>query len=201
MKATGAYNPVTQEATGSYAVDRTDYQEQRKSTAMGFGMILVIIAAIGFTIWYLWQKFVNSIPNPAGDVVNYVTNTYNTATKTIVDAANSVGEKDPTKAIDVNGNPYPVKTLTRADYEAMLQGLGLLKIPVQAGTIITPPVILDAATAAGAQAANTVNTLGLNNAYVDLGLPQKALVTFGEGIGMIFGVDLIQLGYDMRPKV
>jgi len=102
------------------------------------------------------------------------------------------------KAINAQGNPYPVKQLTSADYEQMLNSIGVLKPVVQAGDVVTPSFVLQDAATAGAQAAETVNKAGLNNAYVDLDPVSKGLVTFGEGIGKLAGVDLIQMGVDMR---
>lgn len=189
----GSYNAVTQEASGEYS--RVDYQEGRKNTLLTGGIAIAVLAVIGVIIWYVLSKVTSIVPDP----VKTVTDAYTAGTTAVVKGSNSV-TKDPLQAINVDGNPYPVKTNTLADYETFIQNWGILGTAAKAGTVITPPAILQAASTAGAESAQTVNRLGLNNAYVNLDPVSQGLVTVGEGVGKVFGIDLIQLGYDMRAK-
>ena len=92
--------------------------------------------------------------------------------------------------------------LTKQDYDNFLSGAGWpVETVVRVGNTITPPVLLEAAARAGAESAETVNRLGLNDAYVDLSAPAKGLVTLGQGIGKAAGVDIIQMGYDFRTTI
>lgn len=189
----GSYNAITQEASGE--VTRTDYQEGRKTTLLNFGLGVAFLAILAGLAWLIISKLTSTVPDP----ITALKEQYGRSVKGVISGANTV-TPDPMQAINDQGNPYPVKTLTTEDYEQMLNGLGLLKPVVQAGNVITPPALLEGAAAAGSQAAQTVNKAGLNDAYVDLNPVSKGFVTLGEGVGMVFGVDLIKLGYDMRPK-
>ena len=180
--------------SGSGEYNRVDYQEQRKDKAIGFGMILVILAVVGVGLWFFWTTITgwfskNNPLNAVGDVTNYISNTYQNAEKT---AISNAGNPIPVNEAKNNqGNWYPVTT--PEGLKKWLEGTG-----AAAPVFVASAAALPTVTQAGVSGANTVNKLGLNDAYVDLGLPQKALVTVGEGIGMLFGVDLIQMGYNMR---
>jgi hypothetical protein len=182
--------------SGSGEYTKTDYQERRKDTAMTGGFILLAIVAVGAIVWFFWTEVKGTIES--------LTKGIGAGTGAIPDstvrAANSLTPKAE-DAINRQGEYYPVKTLTKEDYNNMLKSMGILEPVVKLGNIITPPAILDASAIAGAEAAATVNKLGLNNAYVDLPAYQKGLVTLGEGVGKLFGVDLIQAGYDMRAAI
>jgi len=210
MKASGNYAG----AGGSVDYGKTDYQEHRKDTAMSGGVVIAIIAVIAVIAWLFWDRlnaqfqgltainplqgisdFSTGLVNGAGamvnarqaDAVSRVVNGANHITPTVSEARNNLGEY------------YPIKTLTSKDYDQMLTDAGAIpKAIVQAGNVITPNEILTAAAGKGAEAANTVNRLGLNNAYWELPDIQRGLVTLGEGIGMTFGVDLIQMGANNR---
>jgi hypothetical protein len=188
----GSYNAVTQSASGEYS--RSDYQESRKNTAMSGGVVIAVIAVIAVIVWYFWTQ----IKSTVGAIVPSLPS--GSISPSAVTAANS--QTPPAeKAINTVGQYYPVKALTAEDYDRMLKSLGMLEPVVKVGNVITPPAITASATQAGAEAAATVNKLGLNNAYVDLPVLQKGLVTLGEGIGKLAGVDLIQAGYDMRSAI
>jgi Na+-transporting methylmalonyl-CoA/oxaloacetate decarboxylase gamma subunit len=186
--------------SGAGEYNRVDYQEQRKDRAIGWGMILVVLALIAAFIWFMWSQFSNAVTaaNPfktASDAISgtqqAITKAYEETEKT---AISSAGNPIPVnEAKNVQGNWYPVST--PESLKKWLEGTG-----AAAPVFVASAAALPTVTQAGVSGANTVNKLGLNDAYVDLGLPQKALVTVGEGIGMLFGVDLIQMGYDMRPK-
>ena len=106
----GSYNAVTQEASGEYS--RVDYQEGRKNTLLTGGIAIAVLAVIGVIIWYVLSKVTSIVPDP----VKTVTDAYTAGTTAVVKGSNSV-TKDPLQAINVDGNPYPVKTNTLADYE------------------------------------------------------------------------------------
>ena len=202
MKASASYNPVTQSAGGSYEDTASDHRERRKDTLFTGGVILVIVAIIAVIAWYIWKNGSAAVTAAITAPLTALKSASDAiVTSTVVPAANSATAV-VTQAKDNLGDYYPVKTLTTADYAARLGGTTpVVAIAVQAGNLITPQTLLDAAATAGSQSAQTVNDLGLNDAYVDLSLPEKALVTLGQGIGSIFGVNLIQLGYDQRTDV
>lgn len=193
MKA--AYNPATQSASGEYT--RTDYQEQRKNTAMSGGVVIAVLLVLAVIAWYFWNTITGTLKGAA----NALGVPDGAIPDSTVQAANSATTKDPTLAVNNYGNYYPVKTLTKADYDNMLSSLGMLEPVVRIGNVVTPPGVLDSAAKAGSEAAATVNKLGLNNAYMDLPDYQRGLVTLGEGLGKLVGVDLIQAGYDMRGAI
>jgi hypothetical protein len=205
MKAQGTYAG----AGGSVDVDRTDYQEQRKNTALGGGVIIIIIVAVAAVLWLFWDRL-NAQINGAAEALNpfkFLESTAGivgareeAAISSVVQGSNA---SKPTVAEARNnlGAYYPVKTLTSADYEQMLKGIGDIPASiVKLGNVVTPNEVLTAAAGKGAEAAETVNRLGLNDAYVGLPDVQKGLVTFGEGVGMLFGVDLIQRGAEFSAK-
>lgn len=181
--------------SGSGEYSRTDYQERRKDRALSGVLIIAVIAVIGFIVYMIMKGL-----NPLKTVTDKIADLRQTSVSAVVAGANS-DTTEATSAMNVNGGYYPVKTLTQTDYENMLNKLGIARIAVDTGNIVTPPVILGAASQAGAEVATTVNKLGLNDAYVDLPLLQKGLVTLGAGVGKIFGADVIQMGYDMRSDV
>lgn len=188
MKAKANYNPVTQSAGGEYEVTKTDYSEGRKNTLMSVGIVLLVIVGIGLAIWYLLKNVVSSaIPDPIKAITETVANTQAKATDAIVSGANT--------------NRFSTTPLTTADYDNMLKGAGLAEIPVRIGNMITPPSILEAAAKAGSDAANTVNKNGLTVAYNELPGIEKGLVTLGEGVGKLAGVDLIQMGWDFGSMI
>jgi hypothetical protein len=191
--ATGSASGYGVSGSGEYT--QTDYRESRKNTVLNFTLVLVVIAIIGGVIYY----FINKV-SPLTAVQDFIAGRKTAAETSIVSGANS-GTQDPTTARNVDGGYYPVKAQTQQDYENFLNRLGIAAPIVQAGNIITPPSILESASKAGASAADTVNKLNLNDAYVELPPLQKGLVSVGEGVGMAFGVDLIQMGYDMRKEV
>lgn len=195
----GSYNPVTQSASGEYS--KTDYQESRKNTALSGGLVLAVIALFAVIAYIFWAQIKDALEQ-AGKGLGAIVPTLPSGNipDSTVTAANSL-TPPPTEAINNAGQYYPVHPQTAADYDAMLKTLGMLEPVVRVGNVITPPAILDASTIAGAEAAATVNTLGLNNAYADLPAYQKGLVTLGEGVGKMFGVDLIQAGYDLRSAI
>lgn len=193
MKAKGQYNPVTQEAGGEVSYGKTDYQERRKDTLLTTGIIITGFVVVGALVYYYWTSLkgavVGAVKLPAGSV-----------TPDVIAAANSETPDAP-YAVNTHGEYYPVKKLTEEDYNNMLKSLGMLEPVVRMGNVITPSVITSAAAQAGAESAATINKLGLNNAYQDLPAIQKSLVTLGQGVGKIFGVDLIAAGYNMRGSI
>ena len=221
MKAKGNYNPVTQSAGGSYEYSGTDYRESRKNTAMSGGVILVIIIALAAVVWLFWDRLnatIAGVTNPlsgaltgivdagaglvngAGAMVNAK---QADATRAVLSGANS-GTPTVAEARDNIGNFYPVKTLTATDYDKMLKDAGLEGIPgdvAKLGNIVTPNEVLSVAASAGSDAANTVNRLGLNDAYWGLPDIPRDLVTIGEGIGKATGVDLIQQGANYQAAM
>jgi hypothetical protein len=195
----GSYNAVTQSASGEYT--KSDYQERRKDTALSGGVLIAVLAILAVVIWYFWTQARDALTNAAKGLGAILPNLPSgSITPEGVTAANSE-TPEATSAINNVGQYYPVKTLTKDDYDKMLTSLGMLQPVVKLGNVITPPAITTAATQAGAEAAATVNKLGLNNAYVDLPALQKGLVTLGEGVGKAAGVDLIQAGYDFRASI
>jgi hypothetical protein len=156
-------------------------------------MILIVLALIAAFIWFMWSQITKTVAaaNPLTALSGKVSQIYQDTEKT---AISNAGNPIPVnEAKNAQGNWYPVST--PESLKKWLEGTG-----AAAPVFVASAAALPTVTQAGVNAANTVNKLGLNDAYVDLGLPQKALVTVGEGIGMLFGVDLIQMGYDMRPK-
>jgi hypothetical protein len=205
----GSYNAVTQSASGEYG--REDYQESRKNTAMSGGVIIAVIAVVAVVAWLFWDRLnaqvaaitnglnpfkaasdaAAGLVNGAGAMINHK---QADAVQAAVYGGNS-GTPTVSEARDNLSEYYPVKTLTSMDYNRMLQGAGDVPAAiVSAGNVITPNEWLSAASGAGSNAADTVNRLGLNNAYCELPDWQRGLVTLGEGVGSIFGVDLIQQG-------
>jgi len=207
--------------SGAGEYGRSDYQEHRKDVALKGGTVIAIIAVLAVIAWLFWDRLnaqvkgvsdaiTNAIPkfpkfpdlpnpvkwgedafNGAGAMLNA---RQADATSAIVFGANY---DKPTVAEARNnlGEYYPIKTLTQTDYDNMLKNAGDIPAAiVKLGNIVTPNEVLTAASSKGAEAANTVNRLGLNNAYWELPDWQRGLVTLGEGIGMTFGVDLIQQG-------
>ena len=212
MKARGEYNPVTQSAGGSYEYSGTDYRESRKNTAMSGGVIILIIVALAAVVWLFWDRLnatISGITNPLGGALTGIVDAsaglvngagamvnarQADATQAVLAGANS-GTPTVADARDNIGEYYPVKTLTATDYDKMLTDAGIVpKDIVKLGNIVTPNEVLSVAASAGSDAANTVNRLGLNNAYWGLPDVQRDLVTLGEGIGKATGVDLIQQG-------
>lgn len=195
----GSYNAVTQSASGEYS--KTDYQESRKNTALSGGLLLAVIALFAVVVYVFWSQIKGTLEQAANGLGAIIPDMPSgNIPQSTVTAANSLTQA-ATDAVNNQGQYYPVKPQTAADYDAMLKSLGMLEPITRLGNAITPPAILDGASAAGAEAAATVNKLGLNNAYVDLPAYQKGLVTLGEGVGKLFGVDLIQAGYDMRSAI
>ena len=213
MKAKGSYNPVTQEAGGEYEVTRSDYQERRKDAALGGVGILIVLGLLIAFCWFFWSSISNwlnglgsALTNPLKGISDTISGGWtakqNSATAAVVTGANSAGAKAATDGINQFGEYYPVKTLTAEDYNAMLTGAGDVPADVvRLGNVITPNEVLTVAASAGADEAATVNRLGLNDAYVGLPDVEKGLVTFGAGVGKLFGVDLIQAGYDNRANM
>jgi hypothetical protein len=194
--------------SGAGEYSRVDYQEHRKDTAMSGGIIIAIIAVLAIIAWLFWDRLnasFSAITNPLKGVSDFTTGIVNgagaminarqaDATSQIVKGATS---NTPTVAEARNnlGEYYPIRTLTATDYDNMLKNAGDIPAAiVRLGNVVTPNEVLTAAAGKGAEAANTVNRLGLNNAYWELPDWQRGLVTLGEGIGMTFGVDLIQQG-------
>jgi hypothetical protein len=186
--------------SGSGEYNKTDYQEHRKDTLLSGGMVIAVIVVIGAIIWLFWDKLTSQITgvfDGAGNMLNArqadaVTNVLkgsNQNKPAVAEARNNLGEY------------YPIKTLTQTDYDKMLSEAGAIPASiVRLGNVITPNELLSYAAGQGADAANTVNRLGLNDAYWKLPDVQRGLVTVGEGIGKTFGVDLIQAGADFASK-
>jgi len=201
----GQYDPITESASGS--VGKSDY-------IVGGAVIIAIIAALGILIWFVISKLTGLLPDPLATAkgavdaaTKAVTDTKNASDTSIAQAASSV---TPTadQAINVSGNPYPVKTLTQTDYENFLAKFGLAGTVAQVGDVAINAAgaqpVLDAVTMDGAKAGNTVNRLGLNNEYVDLPALQKGLVTVGEGVGQALTLgqfDPIQAGFDLKQQL
>jgi len=168
---------------------KMDYQEQRKDNLISFGFFLGAMVLFIAVLYYVFvaakDKLKLPIPNPFAAYETAKTETVNAAMYPI----------PVTEARDVNGNYYAVTT--QEGLEQKLKNTGILQPLVVAGNTITG----GAATQAGAVAAQTVNRLGLNNEYDRLDPLSKTFVSIGEGAGMIFGVDVIQMGYDMRKEV
>jgi len=194
--------------SGAGEYTRTDYQEHRKDTAMKGGMIIAIIAVIAVIAWLFWDRLnaqIQGITNPFKGASDYAAGLVNgagamlnarqaDATRAVVFGAN-YDKPTVTEARSNLGEYYPIKTLTQTDYDNMLKNAGDIPAAiVKLGNVVTPNEVLTVASGKGAEAANTVNRLGLNNAYWELPDWQRGLVTLGEGIGMTFGVDLIQQG-------
>lgn len=173
--------------SGSGEYQRSDYQEQRKTTAMNFGMVLVVLALIVAFVWVVISKITNFVPDP----VTSIRQAYQAAEENVIDTAQY--PIPTTEARNRDGNYYPVTTAE--GLRQRLNQTGVFRPLIVLGNTITPQ-----ATTAGVNAAVTVNRLGLNNAYVDLDPLSKLGVSVGEGIGSLFGVDLIQMGYDMRNQ-
>jgi hypothetical protein len=181
--------------SGSGEYTRTDYQEHRKDTAMTGGVIIAVLVVIVAAVYLLWQKI-----NPVTAVSNALSGTQQAAVAAVVQGGQNLTPVLDAKSI--NGQYYPVKPLTQKDYDAMLTGAGAaLSALVQTGNAVVPPGILETQANLGATGAKTVNTLGLNNAYVALPTVQKGLVTLGEQIGLNLGFDPIQAGYDFRANI
>ena len=212
MKAKGSYNPVTQSAGGEYEYGREDYRESRKNTAVSGGVVLVILVALAAIVWLFWDRLnasIAGVTNPIGSALSGIAdagaglvngagamiNARQADAVQAVMAGATAGTPTVAEARDNLGEYYPVKTLTKTDYDTMLSNAGVIPATVaRLGNVVTPNEVLSTAASAGADAANTVNTLGLNNAYWALPDVQRDLVTLGEGIGKATGVDLIQQG-------
>jgi hypothetical protein len=160
-----------------------DYQEGRKNILFNGVIIILVIVAIGVTIWYLISKASSSIPDPIAEIKKAFEKAKQ---KTVQDATYPIPTSE---AVNKDGDYYPVTTTE--GLKARLEALGFFKVPVVVGDAITGGTT----TEAGTRAAITVNKLGLNDEYVDLNPASKFLVSVGEGIGFLFGQDLIQGGY------
>jgi len=182
-------------AEGSYGATGGSAKVSRSEGLTGIAVLVAVIAVIGFGIWYIVTK-----TQAIGKITGLWKATQDNAVENIVAGA-APAVNDPKQARTVTGDYYPVKTLTQDDYNRMVKETGVVAPIIRLGNAIVPPVILNQASNSGMEAAATVNRLGLNNEYVDLPIIQKGLVTLGEGIGSMFGVDLIQAGYDMRSDV
>lgn len=177
--------------SGSGSYSKTDYQEHRKDTVLNFGLILIVFAAIIIALYFFMQKAGEQIAslNPFAAV----STAYNKAAEETVQHATY--PIPVTQARDENGNYYSVTTPD--GLRQKLDGTGILKPLVVAGSVITG----GKAEEAGAVAAQTVNRLGLNNEYDRLDPISKTFVSVGEGAGMLFGLDIIQMGHDMKSQV
>ena len=182
-------------AEGSYGATGASAKVSKSEGLIGMGFFIAVIALIIFAVYWIWKKT---------DLIARATSVWqagqDTATEAVVTGA-QYRITDPTQARTVAGDYYPVKTLTQEDYDRMLKETGILEPLIRTGNMIVPETVLNYAGRVGEQGAYTVNKLGLNNSYVDLPPLQKGLVTFGEGLGNFFGVDLIQAGYNMRSDV
>ena len=182
-------------AEGSYGATGASAKVSKSEGLIGMGFFIAVVALIGFAVWWIWKKT---------DLIARATSTWKATQDNAVEHVVTGAQyrvTDPTMARTVQGDYYPVKTLTQEDYDRMLKETGILEPMIRTGNAIVPPAVLEYAGRVGEQGALTVNKLGLNNSYVDLPPLQKGLVTFGEGLGNFFGVDLIQAGYDMRSDV
>jgi hypothetical protein len=192
MKAAGSYAG----ASGNVEASRADYQESRKSTVTSGGMVILVLLVIAGIAYFFWKEVTGAFGN-LGTALPDLSGKLPDSTVAAANAATAT----PEAAVNQYGTYYPVKTLTREDYDRMLSSLGLIEPVVRVGNVVTPQTVLDAAATAGSQSANTVNKLGLNDAYCNLDLVSKSFVTLGEGVGKLVGVDVIQAGYDMRGFV
>lgn len=181
--------------SGAGEVTRMDYQERRKDSLINFGLFIGVIVAIIAVIYVLFQKSTDAfkLPNPFEVVSGAVGGAVETAKAQTVNAA--VYPIPATQAINERGQYYPVTT--QEGLEQRLNDTGVLQPLVLIGNAVTG----GAATAAGAQGAATVNRLGLNNEYDKLDPLSKTFVSVGEGFGMLFGLDVIQMGSDMKKEI
>jgi len=206
MKVKGGYNPVTESADVEYNYSAADHREGRKDTLLAGAVVLVILGAVAYLVYLAFKgatATTDGIKKTLTDLIPDMPEIPDFSGKNTQAAAVEGGNKATpaaTDATNIFGKYYPVKTLTTADYNSMLDQIGVARVLVDAGNAITPPTIINSAAFAGSQAAETVNKNGLNDAYVDLPFVAKGLVTLGEGIGMVAGVDLIQLGHDARSQ-
>jgi hypothetical protein len=74
MKASGNYNAVTQEAGGSYEVDRSDYRETRTNWLLIFGAIIAVLLVAYFlfkdALGSITTAVSSAIGNPIADVTD-----------------------------------------------------------------------------------------------------------------------------------
>ena len=181
----GSYNAVTQQASGEYG--REDYEGSRKNTITSGGMIIAVLLVGAAIIYFFGATIAGWVSKNNPLTNNPVTQGIDTLTSGAQYLQGQVGKIG--QGIVDNTGRIEQQMSDTGNYVGKSAG----DVPqdfATLGNVITS----NEAQSAGVRAADTVNSLGLAPAYWGLPDWQRGLVSLGEGIGSVFGVDLIQMG-------